>query len=345
MIYVLAYVAMLLLRLSRAPGGYGLLLGVVFVFSAFRYEVGCDWTGYLNQYDVFGSLTFAEAVATREPLWTVLIGVQVKLGVPYPWLNVISSFMFFYGIHQLAKRQPDALGFLVLLFPVLILNMPMSGIRQGAAVGIMCLAYLAFMDRRLVRFVGLVLLAAGFHSSAIVFLLLAPMVTGGLSRGRIALALLLALPGGLALMTTDAVNTATSRYVGTDVDAAGAAYRVALLVLVAIWFLTVLRRRWQVTFPADHKLAVIGSLMMLGLLVVLPASSVIADRLNYYFIPIQAMILARLPFLPMRKGRALAVAAPYIGLLAVLVVWALLSSHFQQCYLPYRTWIFGFPDF
>jgi hypothetical protein len=135
MIYVLAYVAMLLLRLSRAPGGYGLLLGVVFVFSAFRYEVGCDWTGYLNQYDVFGSLTFAEAVATREPLWTVLIGVQVKLGVPYPWLNVISSFMFFYGIHQLAKRQPDALGFLVLLFPVLILNMPMSGIRQGAAVG------------------------------------------------------------------------------------------------------------------------------------------------------------------------------------------------------------------
>jgi hypothetical protein len=196
MIYVLAYVAMLLLRLSRAPGGYGLLLGVVFVFSAFRYEVGCDWTGYLNQYDVFGSLTFAEAVATREPLWTVLIGLQVKLGVPYPWLNVISSFMFFYGIHQLAKRQPDALGFLVLLFPVLILNMPMSGIRQGAAVGIMCLAYLAFMDRRLVRFVGLVLLAAGFHSSAIVFLLLAPMVTGGLSRGRIALALLLALPGG-----------------------------------------------------------------------------------------------------------------------------------------------------
>jgi len=344
MIYVLAYLAMMVLRLTGAQRGYWFLLGAVFLFAAFRYEVGCDWTGYLNQYEVFGPLPFAEAIATREPLWTFIIALQVRLGLPYPWLNVIASVLFFYGVHKLARRQPDAVGFLVLLFPVLILNMPMSGIRQGAAIGIMCLAYLAFIDRRMVRFVVLVLLAAGFHSSAIVFLLLAPMVTGGLSRGRIALALLLALPGGLALLATDAANTAASRYVGTGVDAAGAAYRVALLVLTALWFLMFLRRKWQITFPADHKLAVIGSLMMLGLLVVLPASSVIADRLNYYFIPLQAMIFARLPYLALRQGRALAIAAPYFGLLAVLVIWALLSFHFQQCYLPYRTWMFGFPE-
>lgn len=344
MIYVAGYVGMMLLRLSRAQYGYGLLMVVLFLFSAFRYKVGCDWSGYLNQYEIFGANGFADVFSTREPLWTAIIVAQAQLGLPYPWLNVISSAIFFLGIHQLAKRQPDRLGFLVLLFPILILNLPMSGIRQGAAVGIMALAYLAFIDRRLIRYVLLVLVAAGLHSSAVVFLLLAPMVNGGLSRGRMALAVMLAIPGGLALLSTDAAETAATRYVNTGVDALGGAFRVALSVLTALWFLVFLRRKWQITFPAEYKFVVIGSLMMLSLIVLLVASSVIGDRLNYYFIPIQAMILARLPYLPMRQGKAMAVVLPYLGLFIVLVTWAMLSWHFQQCYLPYRTWLLGIPD-
>ena len=344
MIYVASYVGMLLLRLSRAQYGYGLLMVLLFLFSAFRYEVGCDWTGYLNQYQTYGANRIADVFSTREPIWTAIIVAQVQLGLPYPWLNVISSAIFFFGIHQMAKRQPDRLGFLVLLFPVLILNLPMSGIRQGAAVGIMALAYLAFIDQRLVRFVVLVLAAAGIHSSAVVFLLLAPMVNGGLSRGRIALAVMLAIPGAVALLSTDAVETATSRYVDTGVDAAGGVFRVALSVLTALWFLLFLRRKWLVTSAADYKFAVIGSLMMLSLIVLVAVSSVIGDRLNYYFILIQAMILARSPFLPLRQGKAVAILLPYLGMFMVLVVWTLLSRHFEQCYLPYNTWLFGLPD-
>jgi hypothetical protein len=344
MIYVLSYVGMLLLRMSRVRAGYTFLLVVLYFFAAFRFQVGCDWFGYLNQFKLFGGVPYSEAMSTREPLWTMIIRLQSQLGLSYPWLNVISSAIFFFGIHQMAKRQPDRLGFLVLLFPVLILNLPMSGIRQGAAVGIMALAYLAFIDQRLVRFVVLVLAAAGIHSSAVVFLLLAPMVNGGLSRGRIALAVMLAIPGAVALLSTDAVETATSRYVDTGVDAAGGVFRVALSVLTALWFLLFLRRKWLVTSAADYKFAVIGSLMMLSLIVLVAVSSVIGDRLNYYFILIQAMILARLPFLPLRQGKAVAILLPYLGMFMVLVVWTLLSRHFEQCYLPYNTWLFGLPD-
>ena len=335
---------MLFLCLSRLRPGYGLLLMLLFLFSAFRFEVGCDWTGYLNQYDVYGAVPLSDVFSTREPVWTAIVSIQGALGLPYPWLNVITSALFFYGVHRMAQRQPDRLGFLVLLFPVLIINMPMSGIRQGAAIGVMCLAFLAFVDRRLIRFVLLVVLAAGIHSSAAAFLLLAPMVSGGLTRGRMALSALLAIPGGLALLSSDAGVMATTRYVDTGIDAAGAAYRVALLVLTALWFLLFLRRGWAANFPGDYKLVTIGALMMLFLAVLLPVSSVIADRLGYYLIPVQAIILARLPFLPLRSGRVLAVAAPYLGLLLVLATWALLSTHFQQCYLPYRSWIFGLPE-
>jgi len=29
--------------------------------------------------------------------------------------------------------------------------------------------------------------------------------------------------------------------------------------------------------------------------------------------------------------------------LLVFMVWSQLSWHFKQCYIPYQSWIFGFP--
>ncbi|NBB99157.1 MAG: EpsG family protein, partial [Alphaproteobacteria bacterium] len=75
----------------------------------------------------------------------------------------------------------------------------------------------------------------------------------------------------------------------------------------------------------------------------IPVSTVIGDRFGYYLIPIQAMIFARIPFLQFRTNAALHAALPYLGLLLVFTVWTQLSWHFQQCYIPYQTWIFGFP--
>ena len=44
---------------------------------------------------------------------------------------------------------------LAVAFPILVINMPMSTIRQAAAIGIMCFAYNAFNDRRSILFVFL----------------------------------------------------------------------------------------------------------------------------------------------------------------------------------------------
>lgn len=344
MIYVAGYVGMSVLRLLRLRAVYPVLLVALFLFSAFRYGVGCDWGGYENQYQVFGAATLPDLLTMQEPLWTAIVMLQVQLDLPYPWLNVISSAIFFWGAHRLAIRQPDRLGFLILLFPVLIINMPMSGIRQGAAIGLICMAFNAFSDRKLLRYLIYVIIAAGIHSSASIFLLLAPLVQGSLTRGRLFLSFLLAIPGGLALMGTDMAETATTRYIGTGIDSAGASYRVALLVLTAFLFFTLLKRPWARLFPDDLKLVTIGSLMMLATVPALVLSSVVGDRLGYYFIPIQTMILARIPYLPLRSLRGPLTAAPYIALLAVLTTWIVFSELFAGCYLPYETWILGLPQ-
>ena len=266
------------------------------------------------------------------------------LGLPYPWLNVASSAIFFLGVHALARRQPDPLGFLILLFPILIINMPTSGIRQAAAIGIICIAFVAFVDKKLISFIFWTLLAASLHNSASIFLLLAPMVGGSFSKKRLLMATILAVPGVLILSGTESAELATDRYVESGIDAAGSAFRVGLLWISGVVYVVFLAGQWKDTFPQDYKLASVGALIMCAIIFLVPLSTVIGDRLAYYLIPIQTAIFARIPYLPIKKSRRIYSSAPYIGLVVVLLVWTSLSRHFQICYVPYQNWLFGLPS-
>lgn len=350
MIYVVLFGAMIAVQLTLARAvqsraqSYAVIVVSLFIFSAFRFEVGCDWGGYINQYFVFGGMSLSEAWSNREALWISLYVLQTQFGLPYPWINFVSSLIFFVGAHAMARRQPDPLAFVVLLFPILIINMPMSGIRQGAAIGVMFFAFNAFVDRNIVRFLLLTLAAAGLHSSALVFLLIAPLVNGSFSWKRLLVGSLLAIPGALFLIQGDAAEVANYRYVGSSIDAAGAASRLGLLGITACYFLLFLRRDWIIRFPSDFKLAMIGSLLMLSMLVILPLSSVIADRLAYYLVPIQAVIFARIPFFRFQRSKFLHFAFPYLLLGVAFLIWTSFSVLFNQCYVPYQTWLLGFPE-
>jgi hypothetical protein len=330
-------------RLSTRNLWYWIVLAALFIFVAFRFEVGCDWSGYYIQYESMRGGNLATALERRDPVWWTLVHFTHVAGLPYPWLNVFSALVFFGGAHVLARRQPDPLAFLILLFPVLIINMPMSALRQAAAIGLVCVALTSFLDRRLLRFVFWIVLASGFHSSAAIFLLLAPLVRGAYTRNRLALAGLLALPGAYLIASGGDAELAVSRYVDSGRDAFGAAYRAGVLFLSGLLFILFLRREWLRRFFPDYKLASLGAMMMLATLPLVAFSTIIADRLGYYFIPFQAMIFARVPYLTQGQQRRLLTIAPYIGLSLILIVWILTSRHFNQCYVPYQTWLFGFP--
>jgi hypothetical protein len=350
MLYVGLTNFLFLLRYALAGRGrarrqiYVVVLFSLFLFSAFRWEVGCDWSGYQYQFQIAQFMSAQTPfLSSNDGLWWWLIARLNISGLAYPWVNVVSSLIFFIGVHVLARRQPDPLAFLILLFPILIINMPMSGIRQGAAIGLICIAFTAFIDRRPLKYSIWLLLAGGFHTSALVFMLLLPLSVGRYSRGRFMLTAILALPGAYILYSSEAAEVASSRYINTGIDAVGAVFRVGILGLSALYFFMFVRRKWMREFPGDYILASIGAIGMALAFFLVPISTVIADRFGYYLIPIQAMIFARLPFLPFRRNAALHSAAPYLGLLLVFAVWSQLSYHFQQCYIPYQTWIFGFP--
>lgn len=341
MIYIAILAIAMVLRAFRLPHLGAILLVFFFLFAAFRFEVGCDWFGYYSQYRL--AETDPYGLRGLEPLWRGLVLLTDALGLDYPWLNVLSSAIFFAGALAMARRQPDPAAFLIFLFPFLIVNMPMSGIRQAAAIGVLFFAYNAFIDRRLVAFLVIIGTAGLFHTSALAFLLIAPLV-GGFDRARVALAAVLAIPFAFAFANSQMADVITTRYLESGTEAAGALFRVAMLSATALVFFLFLSRAWRERSRGDYPLMIVGSVAMLLLPIILLFSSVIADRLGYFLIPLQAMILARISYLEIGASRRVLTIGPYVVFLALFASYVQYSSLFDTCYEPYRTWLFGTPE-
>ena len=340
-VYYTIYGMLLLFAKAARRGApyFTSLLGLI-AFAGFRYDVGCDFSGYLYNWNMMAGQTLKSATLLTEPAHWAMIVLLRQAGLDYTYLLVSAAIIFFVGFHALAKRQPNPMAMLALAFPILIIGMPMSGIRQAEAIGIMCLAYNAFVDKRIVRFVLLVGLATLFHQSAMVFVALAPLIPIQLNKRNVALAVLLALPGLYLMSHSAASQEATSRYIDTGTDAAGAAFRLLLLVLSGLLYLWKLRPKWQREFPEDCKLVTIGAWLMVALFGLFFVSSVIGDRFGYYLIPLQLMIFVRLPYIQGLKNRKTWTLLPYAGMTLVFLVWTQLSWHFQQCYIPYQMGIY-----
>lgn len=348
-VYLSPFVTLILLRWGLAGQTrlrdqiYWVVLGAMFLFAAFRFEVGCDWTGYLNQFRIVEGPFYEPTEHWREIGWWVMLDTIEELGLPYPAINIVVAIQFFACMHAVARRQPDPMAFLLALFPVLVIGMAMAALRQAVAIGFVSMAFLALSDGRVRAYAAWVLVGSLFHSSAMIFLLLTPLVGGRYGWPRLILAVLLAVPGGLALLASSAGELAAERYLAGNIEAAGAAYRVAFLGLSGLAYFLILHRAWRRDFGVDVKLAAVGALAMLAIGLLLPFSTVIADRLAYYLVPLQAMIFARIPFLGLRY-RAILASLPWIGLVALFAVWLATSSIVERCYLPYQSWLTGFPD-
>src|SRR5262249_36031365 len=97
---------------------------LLFSFVAFRYEVGCDWYGYALHFEGTWDWDASDALRLTEPAYWLLLVQLHRAGLDYPYVNLTMAIPFFWGLVALARRQPDPLAFLVLSFPVLIINMP-----------------------------------------------------------------------------------------------------------------------------------------------------------------------------------------------------------------------------
>ncbi|NOT40909.1 MAG: EpsG family protein [Alphaproteobacteria bacterium] len=347
MIYVAFFVALSALVPLGSAGGrqntilFVLALAALFLFVGFRWQVGCDWTGYLNIFEITRLASVEEVLAGREAGFGLLNVLLHSFELDYFWVNAAGALFFFVGLYFFARREQNPLAVVALAFPILIVNMPMSGVRQGIAIGFFMLAINAYRDGNRWLYAAAILAGSTFHQSALIFLGLTPLIAVRKTVATIAFALILSLPA-MYLIFTGAAGFYAERYVGGGDEAAGAPFRTALLGLTGLLFFVVLRKRWLRDHPDDYELYSLASVMMLAVLPIALVSSVVGDRIGYYLIPFQLVIFARIPKL-MKYDAAAPVYAvlPYVGLLVFFLAWINLSPLFERCYLPYDSVLFG----
>lgn len=343
--YAAAWFGMVLVRLlssQQAQAVYVLLLGFLIVFSGLRWEVGCDWINYFGHYYNVSDPEFSPWDMPIEQGWWLLIDTVESLGFPYYALNLIVAILFFVSIHRLARLQNDRVTFLIVLFPMLILGIVMAAVRQAVAIGFVSIALIAFINRAPLRMTLWIAVASTFHVSALVFAPLIPLSWGKLSKLRIVFGIMLSVPIAFLIVSSENADRANDVYFGTEIVARGAIIRLGSLLSTALLFWFFLRKSWRTHSPQDYPLAMILFFGTLALLAIVGPASVVADRLSYYLVPMQAMVVSRAYSLPNIWNRKFLLTVQWLVLTIALFGWMSQSRHFAECYVPYQNVIFGY---
>ncbi len=325
----------------RSVAFFALTSIFLITFMGFRYETGCDYHGYLNRWINYNVPASVGDIFRGEEVGFALLTASIKAsGLGYTWLNVAASVILVACYVAFARAHRFAPLILALLFPVVIVQLGMSGIRQALAGGFLMLALNAFMRRQKLWTATLILLGMQFHASVVIFLPLA--LLAGREVGTIRLVLALAVLGPVAsLLLADRFDTYSDRYIEQihgAVTSGGAVIRYALVALPVLLFVR-LRHKVKAHFPEVYPLLKISALMITSLAPLVLLSTIALHRLNYYLMPASILIavyVGAVAFRGRTTGQWLAVLA--YGSYSFL--WFLSSSHAQACYVPYENTLF-----
>lgn len=325
---------------ARWSGSWHAIFWLLVLMIGLRYEVGGDWWNYFSRLRISENQTFLEAVSKGDPSYSLLEWVGAATGLGVYFVNLACSVIFSWGLVVFCRAQPRPWLALVAAVPYLVTVVAMGYTRQGTAIGLAMIGLVALSDRKVLRFVVFVALAATFHKSAVILMPLA-MLSG--NRHRLWTIVWVSVASTLFywLMLDNAVEGLRSGYLDAEYQSQGAEIRVAMNAVPAVLFLWYRRRFFMSqtdrTFWTWMSWLALG---FVGLLMVSPSSTAV-DRIALYWIPLQLFVLSRLPDVLGKQGginrRQVGGIVAYSAL--VLFVW-LFFAQTAFAWLPYQFYPF-----
>jgi hypothetical protein len=156
-----------------------IVVAALFIFTAgLKYETGVDWRVYgelVNETYAFHQLLndhgFTPLFERLDPVFYLMVSVIKYFGGGLQVVFfVVSAFSVFCLFSALRRYSRFALLGALLYYGLIFFYLDMSGIRQGLALNIVFLSIGNLADRKYLRYMALILLAAGIHWSALLFL-------------------------------------------------------------------------------------------------------------------------------------------------------------------------------
>ena len=271
------------------------LMGMVLViFIGWRHHVGGDWNNYLRRFNAVKDFSFSQTMEQSDVGYQFLVYWMNAWGFEIYAVNFLSAILFVTGLIVFLRRELNPWLGLTVAIPYLIIVVSMGYTRQGVAVGLVMWGLASLDKKKFMRFLFFITLAVSFHKSAILMIAFGIFSHG---KGKIFKALAVAVAGigiWLSFVETDS-SALWKNYVEAQMQSQGAVIRVILNFIPAI-LLFVYRKRWKQYFN-DYTLWAMVAWASIASLVAVNFASTAVDRMALYFIPIQMVVYARLPFL------------------------------------------------
>jgi hypothetical protein len=315
----------------------------LFIFTGTRFETGCDYAAYLNRYNYYSPLeTAMTAIQKKEGGFELLMHFVTSNGMDYMWLNIFSAAIFLCCLHRFLSWHSKPTLLLALMFPILIVQLSMSGLRQALATAFLMLALRSFMNRARFFVALFIVIGAMFHQSVLIFLPLVFIVGKTFSTARIIIGVAIMAPVVLVLLSAR-LDVYDDRYLAQiygNQESAGALFRLGLMLVTAVLF-EVYKKQMEAAYPQEYPLMRLFSLIIFALIPMALVSSVAVHRLGFYLLPMQLFILAAMPYAVFDGDKDRKVAQVMaLGLYgAYITVWFSISRHAQVCYMPYESFL------
>lgn len=313
------------------------------LFMGTRFEVGCDFIGYLHrflfEYDQFDLSYF---ITFKEPAFHILTATIRELDLGYMWLNISASAIYLFGIYHFSKLSDNPVMLIALFFPVMIVLLGMSGLRQMLAVGFVLLGLVSFTNKKTINTALFIGIGSLFHMSAIVFLPVAYLAGRKVSLRKLILAVLVLGPVAVVVLS-DRLGLYQDRYISQiygDMSASGGLLRFPLLLIPAFLFIK-FRKKMKIFYPRTFELMSLYTLFTIALIPIALLSSFALHRFVYYVMPVSILTFISLSTVIFPKqSRKLGSMIPVIIYGVYFIGWFSLSQHGATCYNPYQSYLF-----
>lgn len=331
-----------------APGHFGknnpipwYLVGFVFVLIIGTRLMGGDMGNYMRHFNDTKGLSLIgalQAFSRGDPGYQFINWLFNDFESGFYAANTVFAAIFTFGLIKLSREQINPWIALSTAVPYLVIVVAMGYTRQSVAIGLFMLAITYLRQGKLKTYIAWIFLAAMFHKTAILMLPLGFFIYGG--KGWI-LRILMLIPimyGGWTLLLADQQEQMWKNYVDAEMQSQGAMIRVIMNFLPAL-LLLIYRKKWKKSFD-DYTFwlwIAMGSLLSIGLV---SLASTAVDRISLYFIPIQMVVFARLPYLASRLiAPQFTKVLIVLGYATVLFIW-LNFAHHSYMWLPYKNILF-----
>ena len=339
--YVLSSIAAISIanqKVVRSSAMVWTLVGFILtIFIGWRHYVGGDWYNYLRRFQQIADLSFSKVMEKSDPGYQFIVYIMNDWGFGMYAVNFLSAILFVTGLIVFLRKELNPWLGLTVAIPYLIIVVSMGYTRQGVAVGLVMWGLASLKKKNFIRFLIFITLATSFHKSAVLMIAFGMFSQG---RGKLfkAVAVVVAGVGIWLSFVEESSGALWKNYVEAEMESQGALIRVILNFIPALLLLA-FRKKWKAYFN-DYTLWVMVALASVASLFAVQFASTAVDRMALYFIPIQIVVYARLPFL-MKEKLSPKVTTVLIVLFYALILFVWLNYAANARYwVPYQNMLF-----